>query len=81
MVTTAVGGVPDVVTPTESILTPPDDARGLANALEHALRNLEDANHRARRARQRLQEEYAIDHCLERYEAVYRAVLTVGTAD
>jgi glycosyltransferase involved in cell wall biosynthesis len=62
VVATAVGGVPDVVTLTESILTPPDDARSLANALKHALRNLEDANHRARKALQWLQEEYAIEH-------------------
>ena len=74
VVATAVGGVPQVVSPTEAILVPSDDPASLAAAVRDTLSNPAAARDRARAARQRLEREFAVPPWLERYETVYRAI-------
>jgi glycosyltransferase involved in cell wall biosynthesis len=74
VVATAVGGVPEVVSPAEAILVPPDDPVRLAAAIRETLDNPAAAQDRVRAARRRLEREFAAQPWLERYENLYRAV-------
>lgn len=79
VIATRVGGVPDVVGPESALLVPPDDAAGLAGAIESVVRAREAAAARAREARTSLDERFAVDPWLDRYEAIYRAVAREGS--
>jgi L-malate glycosyltransferase len=74
-VSTAVGGIPEVVTSGENgLLVPPGDADGLARGVESLL---EDSVLRARlgnAARQRAREKFSADAIVPLYEALYRRV-------
>jgi glycosyltransferase involved in cell wall biosynthesis len=71
IVTTAVGGVPDVVTPAEAILVPSDAPAELAAAINRLFSDVPAASARAAAARVRLDERYAIGPWLDRYEEFY----------
>lgn len=75
IVATTVGGVPDVVTPAEARLVPPEDPAALAEGIRDVWRNPDAAGVRAGAARRRLADRYAIEPWLDRYETVYRAVI------
>ena len=75
VVTTAVGGVPDVVTNAEAMLVPPGDPTALAAAVRRALLNPEAALDRARAAKGRIAERFQVEPWLEAYEKVYRDVV------
>jgi len=74
IVATAVGGVPDVVSPAEARLVAPEDPNALAAAIAEALDNRVAACARARAATARLQRDFGVDAWLRRYEALYRSV-------
>jgi glycosyltransferase involved in cell wall biosynthesis len=74
IVATRVGGVPDVVSPAEAVLVPPDDPLTLAGEIRAVYRNPAGARERARRARERLLRDFSIAPWLGRYEAIYRLV-------
>jgi len=74
IVATAVGGVPDVVTPQEALLVAAEDPAALAQAIRSVFTNPAAAGERARRARARLASEFAPAPWLERYEAIYRSL-------
>ena len=74
IVATAVGGVPDVVTPQEALLVAAEDPAALAQAIRSVFTNPAAAGERARRARARLASEFAPVPWLERYEAIYRSL-------
>lgn len=74
VVAAAVGGVPEVVTSAEAVLAPPDDPGALAEGIRRVLVDREEAARRAAAARARLDEEFATEKWLARYQAVYRAV-------
>jgi glycosyltransferase involved in cell wall biosynthesis len=76
VVATAVGGVPDIVSPAEAVLVRREDALALASALHDTLQNPGQALIRARSARQRVEAEYGEEGWLERHEMVYRTVST-----
>jgi glycosyltransferase involved in cell wall biosynthesis len=80
IVATRVGGVPDVVAPTEAALVPPDDPGALAAGIRAVYRNPAAARERARRARERLLRDFSVAPWLDRYEAVYRLVSRVAPA-
>ena len=80
VVVTTVGGVPDVVSPTEALLVPSDDAARLAAALRDTLANPEAAAVRARGAQRRLEREFAVQPWLARYETLYGAIAKPRTA-
>lgn len=76
IIATDVGGVPDVVSPKEALLVPAEDPPAVAAAIREVLQSPAAARQRARAARERLEREFALAAWLQRYEAVYRAVLT-----
>ena len=81
IVASAVGGVPDVVSAAEAILVPTEDPRAIADAIRDVLRDPASARERAGAARRRLEREFTARPWLERYEALYRAlVLPRGAA-
>ncbi len=75
VIATRVGGVPDVVSPVEAVLVPPEDPETLARALHELLSNKADAALRASAARLRLRRDFAEGPWLERYEQLYRSVI------
>lgn len=76
VVTTRVGGVPDVVSNEEAILVPSEDPQALARAIRRVLDNPIEAGQRAGRAQCRLRQEFTPERWLEAYEDLYRTVVT-----
>jgi len=74
IVTTAVGGVPDVVSPQEASLVPSDQPLALATEIRAVYQVPEPARARAHAARSHLDQAYRVAPWLERYEAIYRSV-------
>lgn len=74
IVATRVGGVPDVVSPSEAALVNPEDPEALAGAIRAVLTNPEAAQARTAAARRRLTEAFAPEPWLVRYESVYTQV-------
>jgi glycosyltransferase involved in cell wall biosynthesis len=72
IVTTAVGGIPDVVTSSHALLAEPNSI-AIADAIREAYRNPEAASRRADLARQRFDSISAIDPWLDLYSDVYVA--------
>ena len=75
VVTTRVGGVPDVVTEEEAILVPPEEPEALARGIRQVLDNLSDAAQRAKRARRRLRQKFSPERWLDSYEHLYRTLI------
>ncbi|HEY3280083.1 MAG TPA: glycosyltransferase family 4 protein [Gemmatimonadales bacterium] len=71
VVATCVGGVPDVVSPAEAAVVPPDDPVALAAEIRAVYRNPEVARGRARAARTRVERDFRVAPWLARYEAIY----------
>ena len=74
IVASAVGGVPDVVSPQDALLVGADDPAALAQAIRAVHADPAAAAQRARRANERLAREFAPGPWLERYERIYRSV-------
>ena len=75
VVTTTVGGVPDVVTPREAWLVPPEDPRALAAAIGQALLNRAEARERASLAQERLATKFGRENWLDRHDAAYHSAI------
>jgi N-acetyl-alpha-D-glucosaminyl L-malate synthase BshA len=74
-VSTAVGGIPEVVVSGESgVLVPPGDAEALARGLESLLRDSERRQALGRAAQKRAREKFSADAIVPAYEALYRRV-------
>ena len=71
IVATAVGGVPDVVSPAEAILVKSESPEELAAGLEQVFSAAPAAAVRAKTARARLDGRYALGPWLDRYEEFY----------
>ena len=80
IVTTAVGGVPDVVTSSEAMLVRSEDPQALASALRDVYDDRVAASARAQCARVRMQE-YSPGPWLKRYEALYSQLSTHSTPE
>ena len=74
IVATHVGGIPDILSPTEAVLVPPEDPAALAAAIRAVLTDPVGAAERARAARCRLAAEFGVARWLARYEEIYRMV-------
>ena len=74
IVASAVGGVPDVVSPQEALLVGADDPAALAAAIRAVHADPAAAAARARRANERLASDFAPGPWLERYERIYRSL-------
>ncbi len=75
IVTTAVGGIPDVVGPTEAILVTAERPALLAEAIRRSLADRTAARDRVAAARIRLHTHFAMKPWLDRYDAIYQRVL------
>jgi L-malate glycosyltransferase len=74
-VTTAVGGIPEVVVDGESgVLVPAGDVDGVARGIESLLRDPERRMAMGRAAKRRARERFSADAIVPRYEALYRRV-------
>lgn len=81
ILTTAVGGIPDVVSDADAILVTPEDPAAIAAGLRAVFTDPESAAIRAASARRRVESIYAVQPWVEKYDAVYaaaRATLDVG---
>jgi glycosyltransferase involved in cell wall biosynthesis len=76
VVATAVGGVPDVVGPDEAVLVQPGCPDRLAHAIREVAADAAVTSLRVRSARERLDRQFSAVHWLERYELLYRSLLT-----
>jgi glycosyltransferase involved in cell wall biosynthesis len=74
IVATRVGGVPDMVSPAEGVLVPPNDPIALAAEIRRAWADPAAAARRASAARARLERDFGVAPWLDRYETVYRLV-------
>lgn len=74
IVTTRVGGVPDVVADT-AVLVAPNDPAALAAAIRRVHDEPDDARARAAAASHRLRERFGREPWLRRYEQLYRSLL------
>jgi glycosyltransferase involved in cell wall biosynthesis len=74
IVASAVGGVPDVVSPAEALLVTADDPAALAQAIRSVHADPAAAAYRARLANERLASDFGPGPWLERYERIYRSV-------
>jgi glycosyltransferase involved in cell wall biosynthesis len=74
VVATSVGGVPDVVGPSEALLVPPEDPAALAAAVRATFDDRAAAAARAAAARRRLAAEFGVEPWVAHYDAIYHAV-------
>jgi glycosyltransferase involved in cell wall biosynthesis len=79
VVTTAVGGIPDVVRGEEAILVPAEDSSALAGAIRSVYSDRAAAATRAQRAKERLADAFSAEQWLDKYDRIYAA--TPGTSD
>jgi glycosyltransferase involved in cell wall biosynthesis len=75
IVATAVGGIPDLLSPADSMLVPPNDATALAAAIRATIDDPAAAAARAERAQLRQRAEFDVAPWAARYEALYRHLL------
>jgi len=75
IITTAVGGVPDVVSGREALLAAAGDAAGLGRALAEVLEDPAAADVRCEEAHRRLEREFSVEPWVQRYRDVYFSCL------
>ena len=81
IVTTRVGGVPDVVTPDHALIVPSEDASAVAEALAEIQREPGAAKARADRAYNRVVSEFSADRWVAAVEEVYRVACAFGSSE
>ena len=77
IVTTSVGGIPNLLSAAEGLLVPPEDSRALASAMRTALDDRTASSARAHAARARQHAEFDVGPWSERYEALYRHLIAL----
>jgi glycosyltransferase involved in cell wall biosynthesis len=75
IVTTNVGGIPDLLSPAEGMLVGPDDPKALAAAIRATLDDPAAATQRARAAQLRQHAEFDVGPWSTRYESIYRDLI------
>ena len=75
VVTTAVGGIPDVVEGGHAWLVPPGDPAAIAAALTEILSDHATAADRVRAAKRRLKRDFAVGPWVERHREIYASIL------
>ena len=75
IVATAVGGVPDVLTPEMARLVPAEDPSALADAIHDALSDRAGSAARADRAHARWSDQYDVPSWIAAHDAMYRAAV------
>jgi len=80
VVATCVGGVPEVIRPTEALLIDAERPAALADAIRAVVRDPRSARLRLESARRRLVADYGTRPWVEQYSAVYRQVIRPATS-
>lgn len=75
ILSTRVGGIPDMVSSEEAYFVPSDDPQLLAAGLRSMIRNPAERAKRANTAQVRLQAEFSFTRWVDRYEALYRQLV------
>jgi len=75
IVTTAVGGIPDVLAENEARLVQAGDVAGIGKAIHDLLNDPERAQSMADAARSRLERDFAVDSWIERHIEIYRSLV------
>jgi glycosyltransferase involved in cell wall biosynthesis len=75
IVATSVGGVPDVVSEREAWLVPPELPETLSTAMREAIQRPEECLARTRRARYRLEQDYAFEPWIDKHVELYSGLL------
>ncbi len=78
MITTSVGGIPEIVDGTDTRLVPPDDVPALAEAIEAALADPVAASERAGRLRGHVQERFTVERMARDVVDFYAAAAAVA---
>ena len=78
IVTTSVGGIPDLLSPSEGMLVPPEDPGALAAAIRATIDDPGTASARAQAAQQRQRAEFDVAPWAARYESLYRHLIAIG---
>lgn len=79
IVSTNVGGVPEMLEPTEALLIEPNRPDLLAAAIDAVRRQPDAARARVAAARARLERDFTVEPWVERYDALYRSILARPT--
>jgi glycosyltransferase involved in cell wall biosynthesis len=80
IVTTSVGGIPDLVSPAEGVLVPAEDPKALAAAIRATLDDSEAAAARSHAAQLRQKAEFDVGPWSARYESIYRDLIAARAA-
>lgn len=75
VVTTRVGGVPDVVGPEEAVLVPPEDPAAIAAAIRTIAADPQSARARATAARRRIARDFGAHRWVEAHQRVYESAI------
>ena len=82
IVASNVGGLPDAVAASETgILVPPDDSAALADALAEVLSDRDRATRMGQAGRQRIQEAFRWEHCVDAYDAICQQLTALSEAE
>jgi glycosyltransferase involved in cell wall biosynthesis len=71
VVTTSVGGIPDVVSDAEAWIAPPENPAALARLIDYARAHPLEAQQHADSARRRFAEAFTADSLVAQYDAIY----------
>ena len=77
LITTSVGGIPEIYGPLTDTLVPPLDAAALAQAIGRALDHPDATAETARKLRERVQTKFSVDTMVDGVLSAYRAALQV----
>ena len=75
IVTTAVGGIPDVLAPDKAILVPAEDPAALAGAIARTIDDRDAAEDRVDRCRALIAHEYSLSRWIQRYTTLYESLM------
>ena len=78
IVATAVGGVPDMLSPHEAIFVDRENVAALAGGIRDVYHNRPAASERAQKARRRLHNEFAVAPWIDAYEKIYREAIAAA---
>jgi glycosyltransferase involved in cell wall biosynthesis len=81
VISTAVGGIPDVLGYDQALLVPPEDPAALGLAIRQTMEDPAAARRRADLAATRLEEEFSAERWLDGHEKLYRGIQAVGVPD
>jgi glycosyltransferase involved in cell wall biosynthesis len=80
IVSTRVGGIPDILTDDEAVLVSAGDASAIAAAIRAIIRDPAVGESRAAAARARLERDRGADHWVAEYDHVYEAAMRIAEA-